>query len=99
MKVRLSPEVGADLRDIGFAIAKDSPSAATRLIRRLRTACVGLNRFPRRHPVDETVGCRKFVVGQYLIFYRIMSAEVQVVRVLHGARDYAPVLSGTDEED
>ncbi len=34
----------------------------------------------------------------YLIFYRIQDATVEILRVFHGARDLADVLSKLDEE-
>ncbi len=34
----------------------------------------------------------------YLIFYRIQDATVENIRVFHGARDLADVLSELDEE-
>jgi toxin ParE1/3/4 len=34
----------------------------------------------------------------YLIFYRIQDANVEILRVFHGARDLADVLSELDEE-
>lgn len=37
---------------------------------------------------DElTEGLRSFPVGRYVIFYRIVQDGVEIVRVLHGARD------------
>jgi toxin ParE1/3/4 len=35
---------------------------------------------------------------EYLIFYLIQDATVEILRVLHGARDLADVLSELDEE-
>ena len=34
----------------------------------------------------------------YLIFYRIQDARVEILRVLHGARDLEGILSNLDEE-
>jgi toxin ParE1/3/4 len=34
----------------------------------------------------------------YLIFYRIQNTTVEILRVFHGARDLADVLSELDEE-
>ncbi|TAE49913.1 MAG: type II toxin-antitoxin system RelE/ParE family toxin, partial [Oscillatoriales cyanobacterium] len=34
----------------------------------------------------------------YLIFYRIQDDRVEVLRVLHGARDLEDILSNLDEE-
>ena len=32
-------------------------------------------------------GVRSYPVGKYLIFYRVVSDEIQLLRVVHGARD------------
>jgi len=32
-------------------------------------------------------GLRSFVVGQYVVFYRPSTKGIEIVRVLHGARD------------
>jgi ParE toxin of type II toxin-antitoxin system, parDE len=34
---------------------------------------------------------RSFPIGHYVIFYVVMPSCIQVVRVLHGARDLAPI--------
>ena len=43
-------------------------------------------------PGWEDQGVRRRAFGDYLIFYRISSRDVQVLRVLHGARDYERIL-------
>jgi toxin ParE1/3/4 len=43
-------------------------------------------------PGWENRGVRRRPFGDYLIFYRISAREAQVLRVLHGARDYERVL-------
>jgi plasmid stabilization system protein ParE len=35
---------------------------------------------------------RKLVHRDYLIFYRVSTADVEIVHVLHGARDWAGLL-------
>jgi toxin ParE1/3/4 len=34
---------------------------------------------------------RSFPIGRYVVFYIVMPSCIQVVRVLHGARDLAPI--------
>jgi toxin ParE1/3/4 len=36
-------------------------------------------------------GLRSFTVGKYVIFYRLISGGILVVRVLHGARDITSI--------
>jgi toxin ParE1/3/4 len=37
---------------------------------------------------------RKRVHGDYLIFYRVRGRQVEIVRILHGARDWNALLPG-----
>ena len=41
----------------------------------------------------EGFGFRKRVHGSYLIVFRVTAREVEVLNVIHGARDYAVVLA------
>ena len=34
---------------------------------------------------------RSFPLGNYVIFYRLMENEIEIVRILHGARDFPPL--------
>ena len=89
MKVRLSAQAKADLAAIRHYIAADNPHAAAHVIRSLRdTLRNTISRFPYAgKPCDELVqGLRCFPVGNYVIFY-LAGEGIDVVRVLHGARD------------
>jgi toxin ParE1/3/4 len=37
-------------------------------------------------------GIRRLCHGNYLIFYRVMEHQVEVLHVLNRARDYEPIL-------
>jgi toxin ParE1/3/4 len=43
-------------------------------------------------PGHEESGLRRAIHGNYLIFYRVDPGEVVIIHVLHGARDYEPIL-------
>jgi plasmid stabilization system protein ParE len=95
MKVVVSDAAYRDLLDIGRAIAKDSPRRAISFIDELHERCRGLSTMSRAFPLLpgwEDRGVRRRPFGDYLIFYRISSREVQVLRILHGARDYERIL-------
>src|SRR5260221_14043514 len=88
-RCRFSREVSHDMEEIGRSIAEDNFEAAI--------AYVGLIR-PRRRlltsqplmgrPRDELFpSLRSFPVGQHVIFYRPVKNDIQIIRVLHGARD------------
>jgi plasmid stabilization system protein ParE len=43
-------------------------------------------------PRYESIGIRRRIHGNYIIFYKIHQAQVFVLRILHGARDYGYLL-------
>ena len=85
----LQPRAKADLSDIWQFIAEDSDDQADAFIDlidqkfQLLAQQSGLGR--RREELAE--GLRSFPVGRYVIFYLPIPGGVQIVRVLHGARD------------
>jgi toxin ParE1/3/4 len=87
---RFTTDASRDLEEIVHYIGARNPGAATRLTDRLETECWRLAREPgigQLRP-DLAPGLRFCPVGNYLIFYRESAEGIQVIRVLHGARDY-----------
>ncbi|WP_400770389.1 type II toxin-antitoxin system RelE/ParE family toxin [Methylosinus sporium] len=74
-------------------MASDSEAAATRLLREIETSCSGLLDFPFAGVSRDRLarGLRATFKGNYVIYYAVTTAEVVVVRVLHGARDAAAI--------
>jgi toxin ParE1/3/4 len=93
-EVRRTRRAEADLVDIWIYIAADSPAAAERVIRRLEAAEGRLAQFPEMAPLREELlpGVRAWAVGEYLIFYRVDPDAVEILRILHGARDLGDLL-------
>lgn len=92
MKVVLSPEALEDLKDIARWIARDNPERAVSFAAQLRTKCAELGRYPKRFPAvrqSPTGEIRKRAYRDYLIFYRIAEARVDVLRIAHGKRDWS----------
>jgi toxin ParE1/3/4 len=99
-EVVFSPEAEADLDDIAAYIAADNPERALTFAQELRGRCLQLAQMPEAFPVVsryEAKGYRRRVVRNYLIFYRIVADTVEIVRILHGARDYERLLGHPDE--
>jgi toxin ParE1/3/4 len=95
MKVFLSAAALADLEEIGDGIARDNPTRALTFVHELREACEGLAESPERFavvPRYKHLGIRRRVHGNYLIFYRVEINMVDVLHILHGARDYDAIL-------
>jgi len=38
---------------------------------------------------EVAVGLRYFVVGSYVVFYRVEN-QIEIARILHGAQDFEP---------
>lgn len=88
-KARLTDQATQDLEGIWRYIAADNRGAADRLVDKL----IAESSLLADHPTmgrtrDELLaGARSFGVGNYLIFYRVISEGIAVIRILHGARD------------
>lgn len=96
MEVFLTDAAIADLESIGDWIAADSPARALAFIELLRDKCLDLGEIPMAFPVVprfESLGVRRRPVGDYLIFYRVQGKQVEILHVVHGARDYDEILS------
>lgn len=95
MIVVVTTEAEHDLEQIATYVAEQSPQRALNLIRELRARCESLRDAPRAYPLVpryEHTGIRRRVFGNFLIFYRIGQNRIEVIHVLHGARDYESLL-------
>ena len=86
----------ADLLEIGAYIALDSPRRAEAFLSRLEQKASAAARTPRiyKERNDLSRGLRSAPVGKYLILYRIVENGIEVVRIVHGARDLKRLLDG-----
>jgi len=94
----IAPEARQDLQAIRDYIAKDDRKAAQRFVTRLRDMArmlAGAPAIGRERP-ELGPDIRSFVVDRYVLFYRPLTGAVvvELVRVLHGARDVDAVFSG-----
>lgn len=94
MRIRRLPRAIRDVDDIWLHIAADDPAAATRLVRRLATGIARLAEFPKSGRARPEIGpsARSVAVGNYLVLYRIGEDCVDVIRVIHGAREISELL-------
>jgi toxin ParE1/3/4 len=83
-----------DLVEIALNIAKENPSAADRWLDRFDAKCKTLAQMPElgRERPDLAPGLKGLPFGNYIIFYRLIPEGIQVVRILHGARDITALL-------
>ncbi len=78
-----------DIVEIALRIAADNPDAANRWLERVDEKFRLLTQMPEvgRNRFELASGLRSLAVGNYIVFYRPVSDGIQVIRVLHGARD------------
>ncbi len=89
-RFRLSPEAARDIRGIWAYIAEDNIRAARRVRLQIFDAC-------RKIASNPGIGHRRedftdkpvlfWAVGSYLIVYNPVRQPIEIVRVVHGARD------------
>jgi toxin ParE1/3/4 len=89
-----APAAHEDLLQAWQHLADQSPNTADRWVDAVDPASTRLAGFPAlgRARDELVVGVRSFPVGKYLIFYTISPDGVDVLRVLHGARDLDELL-------
>ena len=90
---RVSAAARSDLDEIWFYIAQDDPAAADKFIQAIIGKFPKLAGWPEigRQREELSARLRSLVVGRCVIFYRPMENGIEVVRVLHGARDLPPL--------
>ena len=81
-----------DLEQIASYIARDNPSAAQDVGRRISSAAEMLDRFPGAGRAGRVPSTREHAVAgtRYVLVYRVRSGIVRIMRVLHGAQSWPP---------
>jgi len=94
-RVTRRPLAEADLLEIWDYIAADSLAAADRWVDRLDEQFRMLAAQPMMGRAREELapGVRSFSFGRYVVFYMPLHDGIDVVRVLHGARDIDSVFN------
>ncbi len=91
--VQRTRQADADLLEIWVYIAENNVEAANRLIQSLGRRCHDCAELPGmgRRRDDLSPGLRSLTEGSYIIFYRLAEHGIEIVRVLHGARELPSV--------
>jgi toxin ParE1/3/4 len=89
MKVFVSDQADADLRQIYRYLAERNAAAAESLIREIDRKFENLSHFPfiGRERSTLSAGIRSVVTHPYVVFYTVEPDRIIIVRVLHGSRD------------
>jgi toxin ParE1/3/4 len=94
IRIVRSPAAREDLIDVWATIAAENRAAADRLLDRIHAKIRQLESFPDSGPrrLEIASDTRALTVGNYLVLYRHFEATVEIVRVVHGARDLTALL-------
>ena len=95
-----APAALADIAEIhAYLSARASASVADRVIARLRAAIRARREIPLLSPPRPEYGehCRLLIAGSYAIYYNAAPSGMEVLRILHVARDRDSIMSGVQE--
>lgn len=86
---RITPLAEADLMEVWRYFAQGGESRADKVLDGILKQCRQLAQFPLMGRTRESLAAnlRSFPVKSYVIFYRPVNDTVEIVRILHGARD------------
>jgi toxin ParE1/3/4 len=89
MRVRWTTDAADDLERICDYVARERPEAARRIALDVLRAIEDLRTFPNRGRPGRVQGTRQLVLTRpFLAVYEVREEEVQVLRILHGARQW-----------
>jgi toxin ParE1/3/4 len=94
MRLRISSLARLDLDIVYDRIAADKPGAARGWLNRTMEQFTRLARNPQIGEARDEIrpSLRSISHGNYVIYFRSREAEVEIVRILHGARDVQDLL-------
>jgi toxin ParE1/3/4 len=94
VEIEIKDAARMDLREIAIYIARDNPDRSESFVEELlvRIETIGERplSFPERNDWGE--GIRRALHGRYLILFRVRDDRVEILRILHGARDIDSLL-------
>jgi toxin ParE1/3/4 len=94
MAFRLTLEAESDIEAVALYIAIDSPSVAERWYDDMLERCRRLGEMPGMGVSRPYIrpDLRTLPAGNYLILYREIKTGVEIVRAVHGARQWQDLL-------
>ena len=96
MTFRLRPAAEADIEEIALLITADNPRAARRWFDDIYLRCRHIGEMPGLGVArpDVRPGLRLLPAGNYLILYEQIDGGADIIRVLHGARQWQVLFDG-----
>jgi toxin ParE1/3/4 len=97
-RILIRPRASIDLADIWDFIAEGSQAQADSFLDKLDQSLHGLAGNPHigRARDELSQNLRSFPFGRYVIFYLALPDGIDIVRVLHGARDLSAIFRPDD---
>ena len=89
LPLRRTQRARADILDIWLYVAERNSKAADRVLDEIERVCRLIATAPlmgRERP-EIVPGIRSFGAMSWVIFYRVTDEYIEIVRVVHGARD------------
>ena len=88
MRIRWTAPAADDLYRIVRYISRNSSESARRVAKTIYDACESLAEFPGRGRKGVEAGTRELIVTSlpYIVVYRILDNNVEVLRIWHGAQ-------------
>ena len=89
-KAKHTPTADHDLVQISTHIANDNPTAAFRWLDEMQQVCdllAGQPGIGQQVQTNRLGQVRRHAVGNYLIYYRPITDGVEILHIVHGARD------------
>ena len=87
--LRISYLAEADLDEIWLYVAKDRPAVADQLMDRFQEHFILLSENPElgESRKELAIDLRQFTMGSYVVLYHYRDSRVEIVRIVHAARD------------
>ena len=89
-----TPAAENDLTEIWLNIAAENSRSADRFLDKIAFRIQQLASFPGSGPRRPEIAtdARSLTIGNYIVLYRFDSERVEILRVVHGARDITTLL-------
>ena len=105
--IQKRPQVIRDLIELATYMAEDNMDASDLFLVAAEETFKQLAQMPKmgkrcQFPHPNLIDVRQQAIKgfrRYLIFYRLIDSEVEILRVIHGARDIEDILDNVDENE
>ncbi|HLO84099.1 MAG TPA: type II toxin-antitoxin system RelE/ParE family toxin [Nostocaceae cyanobacterium] len=98
-KYSLTDEAIQDINEICDYLSNFNLDAANKFLNSIEQKCQNLAKFPNmgRSYAELSPELRGVTLNDYIIFYRLISNEVEIIRVVNGYRNLESLFSDSDD--